>query len=66
MKKTINIVRMPNGQYIEKWQYSQGEFSAVGTTDILKATPITFQNFKTFFESQKGTYLTVEITAKIL
>lgn len=66
MKKTLNIVRLENGKYVEDWQYSQGNFDVTETADILKACGVTFSNFKMFFERKKASFITVEITAKIV
>lgn len=70
MKKTINIVRLENGQYVKSWQILPlgycDKLVTDSTANIFQAVPITFQDFMTYFKANKSTYLTVEITAKIL
>ena len=56
---------MPNGEYVERWQYSQGYFDFVGTDDILKADEITAEVFETFFQKRGGKFLTVDYTIDI-
>ena len=63
IKRSTFVVRMPNGKYIEKWQYSQGNFDYRETDDIFHACLIDKEQYETFFKDENATWLAVDFTA---
>lgn len=61
MRETKTIVRRANGGYVKSWQYSQGYFDVIETTDILEAALVTERNFKTFFQPEGDTLIPITI-----
>lgn len=67
MERKIKIVKLPQGTYVQDWQYSQGNFEVVQTPDIFNAIDFTGKEhgFKTFFRDIGAQMLDVTFTAKI-
>jgi hypothetical protein len=81
MKKTINIVKTSDktrdhlvpyahSLYVKSWKAKdtddRHEFNTELSDNIFDAIPVSFQDFKKYFEPRNCVMLTVEITAKII
>ena len=82
MKKTINIVQTSeqtrdqlvpyaHSLYVKSWKAKETamgghEFNTELSDNIFDAIPVSFQDFKKYFEPRNCVMLTVEITAKII
>jgi len=64
MTKKKLVVRLPDGKYVQDYEYSQGHFSMIKTTNLLKAYDFSkeLDSFATFFHKREGVLEAFEIT----
>lgn len=56
------VVVLKNGKFVKSWQYSQGIFDVLKTSDVDKAEEIGEMAFDTFFSNEGATRVRVTKT----